>query len=241
MPGEKTYLAVQFVLRDPIGVLPRVRVQRLVRRTQRLEQGQALLPRNPLVVPLDQELDRHGDPRRDLGVGHGPGEPEHRGADPGVGGHERNPEPTAQRHTPVADRPGTDPRLHVVDDGLPLGNGLLSGESLEPGKILNGTNRLGDLIQPLVRSPVPVVRNIRRHDGEARGHEPLSPVKNGGMLLVLPTTMTDKDQRRRSGDVGSPQNSGNVTDREILHGEAFRGCLCGRSLRPCGGGSRPDR
>ncbi len=61
MPGEEPQRAVHFEQRH-IAVLPGIGVQRLLHRGQGVEQRQALLPRHHLVVPLDQELHRHGDP-----------------------------------------------------------------------------------------------------------------------------------------------------------------------------------
>jgi hypothetical protein len=49
-----------------VHVLPGVDVQRLLRRRERVEQGEAALARDVLVVPLQVDLDRDGDPPRSL-------------------------------------------------------------------------------------------------------------------------------------------------------------------------------
>jgi hypothetical protein len=63
VPGEEAFRAVHLEPRR--GAVPaRVGVQRLLRRAERVEQGQGRVARDLFVVPLQQELDRDGDPRR---------------------------------------------------------------------------------------------------------------------------------------------------------------------------------
>jgi len=64
-----------------LHVLPGVDVQRLLRRRERVEQGEAALARDVLVIPLQVELDRDGDPPRGLDQRRRPEQAEGRGPD----------------------------------------------------------------------------------------------------------------------------------------------------------------
>ncbi|MEU4620477.1 hypothetical protein AB0G04_10940 [Actinoplanes sp. NPDC023801] len=241
-------------------------MQGLLRRAERLVQGETVGAGNTFVVPGDDELDRNRDAGGDPGRRRAAAEPQHGGADPWLGGHERDAEATAQRDTPVADRAATDvlELLDGVHDRLPFGHGVLGGQQLESSEqrchvgagIDAGLVLAGDPVQYGMEWPVPVARDVHAHDrGTQAGDEPVSAVQDGGCLLVLAAAVTDDDQRAGAGGAGrGPQDTGNLTEGEKLLADAVRRAggvnvhrraspfgMPGRALPgPCEAGS-PDR
>jgi hypothetical protein len=190
---------------------------------------------------------------------------QHRRADPGLGGDERNTESAAQRHTPIAHRagPDVDNLLDRVQDRLPFGDGLASHERLEAGdqrsQFLSGIDASlvprRDPVVLLILRPVAMAGHVdRRHREATFGHEAARTGHDAGGLLVLPTAVSHQDQRAGAyGTFRRPQHAGNLTEgKELFAGAAGRrlrdeahsvsslsGCLLRALPRPCEGGS-PD-
>lgn len=138
MPAKKLHRVTDLFPRD-IRVTARIGVQGLGRRSEQVEEGQAVVSRELLVVPLLQHQDRDGDltggaGEGGLGVGGpDPEQPEDGGGDARLGGDERDPEPGPHRQPEIADRPVRQV-VHVlgrVHGGLPVGDRLL-GRSRVP-------------------------------------------------------------------------------------------------------------
>ena len=144
------------------------------------------------------------------GPGRRPGERRGRRADPGFGRDERNAEPAAQRHTPIAHRAGADAAElpDRVQDRPPFRHGLAGYERLEASdqrsQFLSGLHAglvLGrDPAVLLILGPIAVAGHVRRHHREtALGHEAAREGHEAGSLLVLPAAVAHHDQGTGAG------------------------------------------
>ncbi|MFK4760982.1 hypothetical protein ACI3KS_08620 [Microbacterium sp. ZW T5_45] len=108
------------------GVTPEIRLERLLRRSERVKEVQRHLPIVPPVVPLQQHVDRRGDGTRHLhGLLRDVAAREYHGrGDPRVRSEEMN----GDSRDATGDRDGwrnAPNLLQFVDQALPLGYGML--------------------------------------------------------------------------------------------------------------------
>jgi hypothetical protein len=109
VPDEEPARAVELEGRD-VAMAAGVGVQRLLRRPEGIEQREAAVPLDVLVVPLEQELERNRHPRGRAGQRLVSQPAEDRGGDPGLDRRQRHPDRGAKRQSPVADLPAADLR-----------------------------------------------------------------------------------------------------------------------------------
>ncbi len=201
---------------------PGVDVEGLLGRSDRIEEGDTGVAGDQLVVPLEEEQDRHAERARrrlERGPAHRgtqAGQAEHGGFDPGIGGHEAQADARAHGQPPVADAVVAEPgRDEVVNQGGELSDVL--GHPLGEGGRLVGVHPQGrpgvaalldasldgaapGLGRLLVRDALAVLRCVERDGGVAPvPHEaPRQPEHLGG-ALVDRTSVTEDHRRSRPG------------------------------------------
>ena len=199
-----------------------------------------------LVVPLEQELDRDGDPSRRLGQGFMPEAAEDRRGDPGLGRGQRHPDPGALHDAPEADRPpGADLRqlLQGVQGRLPFRHGPRRQGEVEPGD--GRADRLarrlslpqdGDVLLVL-RCPRAAAVPGRVDGGgveSAAGHEGAGTAHDSRCSLVLAATVRHQHQGRAIGaGCGRPEQAGDLTQGEIAFDDTVRRCLRVKCIGCC--------
>src|SRR5215469_3701500 len=127
VPGEEALRAVE-LKRGYVRVQTGIGVERLLRGREGVEERKGRLARNEFVIPLEQELDGNGDPRRSRSEVFVTREPEHGGGYPRLRRDERNSDCASQRHSPESDwsEPWALEFGKRVKRGAPLGNGSVS-------------------------------------------------------------------------------------------------------------------
>src|SRR4051812_43231639 len=182
-----------------------------------------------LVVPLQHELDRDRDPRRDVDEPVASDEAEDRGCDPRFGRDEADTHLPTLGQAVVPDRlAGADAvqSLERVQGGLPVGYELRRHDFVEGGprraeRLARGLPLLDERDEPpdlRMLRPVAGTWRVDRGDREAAGGE----VGEGSgdalpPLLVLAPAVPDQDQRTGTGALGRrPEHPGDLPDPEEL-------------------------
>ena len=189
----------------------RVGVQRLLLRGEGVEQGEAVVARNHLVVPLEHELDRDADPARRLKQGLVARETEDGGTNPRFGRDQQHADTAAHRDAPVPHGSGDAVEFQEgVQGGLPLGHSLRGEHDVVTGHmraegfaIRHSLPDVGhEALVPLDRRPVPVSRRIDGRRREAARRVLTGPGQHTRCLLVLAAAMPQQHQRMAAGGVG---------------------------------------
>jgi hypothetical protein len=174
-------------------------------------------------VPLHQEQHGDGDPRGGAVRGERPAEARHRRADPGLGGHERDAEPAAQRHSPVARRAGADvvQFLDRVQGPLPFRDDLVRHERLEGGDergavraaVHAGLVLGGDPRILLVPGPAAVAGTSSAATAKPPSPEAARMGRDVRGFLVLAAAVTHQDQGTGTlRAVRRPQHAGKLAE-----------------------------
>jgi len=211
----------------------RVGVQGLLGGAECVEQLHDGVPRMPFVVPLQHELDRDRDPRRDAGEPVASDEAEDRGRDAGFGRGEAYAHLAALGQAVVPDGLAVADGaqfLECVQGGLPVGyelrrDGFAERGPRRAGGLARGLPFLDDRDEPpdlRVLRPVAGSGRVDRGDREAAGGDVgEGPGQNAGFLLVLATAVPDQDQRPGTGAPGRrPEHPRDVPDSEELFADA---------------------
>jgi hypothetical protein len=198
-------------------------VQRLGGRAEQVEQGQRVLPRGDLVVPLHEEQQRHRDPAGFVVVAGQPRprrpaeQAQHRGADARLGRHQRHAVAGAHGHAPVAHRAGAHVvlRLQGVERGGPVADGALGSRlvaPLGPHPLAHpATAVLAGQAALLLGHAVTVIRQVDGGRGDAVvADQPAGQGRDVGNPLVLGAAVPEQHQRARPGRgrlLGRPQHA----------------------------------
>ncbi len=231
-------------------------MQGLLLGAEGVEQVQGRLPVVSFVVPLQQHVQRNGDPAglREHGARHEtPGEQD--SCRDTRFGH-CQPDADGDHAPRVPDR-AADPgqRKEGVQGGLPFRDRLV-GQREDEGVDGLVADRLAGLHRPAKvgagllgggqAGPVAASGELDGGRGEALRCGALGPSHQPGVHLAQPAGVAEQDQRHRCGyGHGSPQDAGDLAEGEFAFEDAavetlFRRELHGRAFRECTGTVLPD-
>jgi DNA-binding CsgD family transcriptional regulator len=226
------------LLRRDVEMRSGERVQRLVRRRELVEEREARLAVDLLVVPRQQEFDRDRDrPRRPAYRLVHEHTAEDRRTDPRVCRRKRDPDGAGQRHPGVPDRcvrTDVGQRLERVDRPLPLRHGALDQRRVERrddrGERFRSVAGSQHRVHPssILRRARPLAVSGRvdgRHVESVADDRLPSALDQSAGALVQAAAVTHEQQRRARGARGRrPQNAGDLAEEEaaVLDGTVRR-------------------